>query len=144
MKKIAGVLSAAVAVLSLNGCGGGSGSYDHTYYLQTYDDNYGEYVGVEDIYYECGSYVGYTGLNGSFRMSDGDICTFFDLDNTVSDEYNILYLGANSSGTVGLADVEYSCDSGLDGATDYDGAFDFDPTFSASYSDGDVCDFYFF
>ncbi|UFH59545.1 hypothetical protein [Sulfurovum mangrovi] len=143
MKKIAGFLSAAVAVLSLNGCGG-SDSYDHTYYLQTYDDILGEYVGVEGVYYECDSYVGDTGDHGEFRMRDGDTCTFWDLDDTVSSEYNILYLGANSSGTVGLADVEYSCDSGISGETDYDGAFDFDPTYENPYYPGDVCDFYFF
>ena len=144
MKKIAGVLSAAVAVLSLNGCGGGGDSYDHTYYLQTYDEVLGEYVGVEGVYYECDSSVGDTGINGEFRMRDGDICTFFDLDDTVSSEYNILYLGGNSSGTVGLAEVEYSCDSGISGATDYDGAFEFDPEYINPDYRGDICDFYFF
>lgn len=145
MKKVAGFLSAAVAVIGLSGCGGGgSDSYDHTYYLQTYDDYYDEYVGVPDVYYECGSYVGYTSSNGGFRMSDGDICTFFELDDTVSYEYNILYLGGNSSGTVGLADVEYSCDSGISGATDYDGAFSFDPDYINPDYPGDICDFYFY
>lgn len=144
MKKIAGVLSTAVALLALTGCGGGSSSYDHTYYLQTYDDILGEYVGVEGVYYECDSYVGDTGINGAFRMRDNDTCTFWDLDDTVSYEYNILYLGGNSSGTVGLADVEYSCDSGYSGFTDIDGAFDFDPAYENPYYPGDVCDFYFY
>ena len=144
MKKIAGFLSAAVAVLALNGCGGGgSSSYDHTYYLQTFNGS--NYVGVADVYYECGPDIaGYTGSNGAFRMSDGDVCTFFDLDEFVSDELNILYLGANTSGTVGLADVEYSCDSGISGETDYYGAFEFDPYHINPDYPGDICDFYFY
>ncbi|MDD3592535.1 MAG: hypothetical protein PHO65_07835 [Sulfurovum sp.] len=143
MKKVAGFLSAAVAVIGLSGCGGGgSSSYDHTYYLQTYNGS--NYVGVPDVYYECGPYVGYTGSSGGFRMSDGDTCTFYDLDDTVSYEYNILYLGGNSSGTIGLADVEYSCDSGISGETDYNGAFTFDPTYVNPDYPGDICDFYFY
>ena len=144
MKKIAGFLSAAVAVLSLNGCGGGSGSYDHIYYLQTYDDIFDEYVGVPNIYYECGpDIVGETGPNGEFHMFDGDMCTFWDLDDTVSYEYNKLYLGANASGTVGLGGVEYFCDSGIDGVTNSYGMFTFDPEYINPYYPGDVCDFYF-
>jgi len=143
MKKVAGFLSAAVAVIGLSGCDGEGSSYEHTYYLQTYDDHYDEYVGVPDVYYECGSYVGYTGSHGGFRMNDGDVCTFYDLDDRVSYEYHILYLGANSNGIVGLAGVDYSCDSGYRGTTDRDGAFAFDPEYIHPNYPGDRCNFYF-
>ncbi|MBD3790829.1 MAG: lipoprotein [Campylobacterales bacterium] len=143
MKKIAGFLSAAVAVLALSGCGGGgSSSYDYTYYLQTFNGS--NYVGVPDVYYECGpDIVGYTGPNGEFHLRDGDICTFYDLDEFVSAEYDILYLGANASGTVALEDVDYTCDSSYPiwSSTDSDGAFTFDPTY---YIKGDICDFDFY
>ncbi|MDM5272231.1 hypothetical protein PGH07_08560 [Sulfurovum sp. zt1-1] len=140
MKKIAGFLTAAVAVLSLNGCGGGSDSYDHIYYLQKFDSV--NYVGVPDVYYDCGVNVGYTGPNGEFYMRDGDICTFYDLDETLStEEYNVLYLGANASGTVGLSGVDYICDSDFSwSTTDPDGMFTYDPTY---YVSGDICDFSF-
>lgn len=140
MKKIAGFFSAAVAVLSLTGCGT-SESYDHTYYLQTFDGL--NYVGVQNVYYECDSYVGYTGAYGGFRMRDGDTCTFWDLDDTLSYEYDRLYIGANTGGTVGIGGVPYSCDSGINGITTSTGMFTFDPTYINPYFPGDVCDFYF-
>lgn len=140
MKKSLGILVSAAAVLALNGCGVSDYLDTETFYLQTYDEMTDTYVGVEDVYYECGpDIVGYTRRDGAFTFVEGDTCTFYDLDDTLSYEYDILYIGGNAAGTTGIADVRYDCDSGVSNWTDDLGAFDFDPTYMSQYSDGDVC-----
>ena len=158
MKKLLSLSLAGVAVLALSGC---SSSSDHcyddcyepepleaTYYLQTYyDDGIDAYYeGVEFVYYECDSgIIGETNIYGAFTLEEGDYCVFYDLDDTLSYEYDVLYIGATISGNTALSGIEYQCDSGLFGHTDLDGAFIFDPEYTSQVSDGDVCgfDFYF-
>ncbi len=152
MKKFTGLLVVGVSALVLSGCGGGGGSDYYapevTYYLQTYNEFTDTYEGVSDVYYECGpDIVGYTGddgVPGSFTMIEGDYCTFYDLDNTVSYEYDLLYIGSDRWGDYSVSDVRYDCDSGSNGYTDELGTFVFDPTYISQYSDGDICGFDFY
>ncbi|MHB0993734.1 MAG: hypothetical protein B7X69_06055 [Sulfurovum sp. 39-42-12] len=150
MKKVMMFLASLGVVVGLNGCGGGggdSGGYVPpavTYYLQTYNPQFDIYEPVADVYYECGpDIVGYTTPNGAFTMIEGDSCTFYDLDYTLSYEYDLLYIGANVVGDVGVANIRYDCDSGISDTTDELGTFVFDPEYISSISDGDVCGFQF-
>ena len=143
MKKLMGLLLAGVAVLALSGCGGGD-DYYLTYHLQTYNADTDTYEGVEGVYYECGpDIVGYTNRNGAFTMIEGDYCTFYDLDDTLSLEYDWLYIGLDAGGDVAVGDIRYDCDSGEYGVTDDLGMFVFDPEYISQISDGDVCGFNF-
>ena len=148
MKKMLMLITSVVAVIGLSGCGGGGDYYDDaprvTYYLQTYDDVSQDYVGVSDVYYECGpDIVNYTDRNGAFTMIEGDTCTFYDLDDSLSFEYGTLYISPDVGGIYGLGDINYYCDSGISDITDPDGMFIFDPTYISRASDGDVCEFNF-
>jgi hypothetical protein len=152
MKKLMMACASIAAVFALSGCGGGNGYYDElTYYLQTYDEYTDRYEGVSGVYYECGydynspdpDYTGYTGLSGAFTMIEGDYCTFYDLDDTLSYEYDLLYIGTSRDGRYTVDRTRYDCDSGLGGYTDEYGSFLFDPTYISNYSDGDVCGFEF-
>ena len=147
MKNIYLWMVVLAAVIGLSGCGSDTGDvYDHqadarrVYFLQTYDDVTGRYEGVEGVYYECGrDIVGYTDALGAFSFVDGDQCTFYDLDDRRSYEYDRLYLGSRSDGSYAVGDVPYSCASGWSGTTDTKGMFVFDPDYQDSRSDGDIC-----
>jgi hypothetical protein len=146
MRKRLWLLSLLAVPFVLGGCGGGAYFYDEpveTYYLQSYDDVSGRFEGVANVYYECGrDIVGYTDTRGAFDLYDGDTCTFYDLDDTVSYEYDRLYISATASGSVAVGDVPYDCASGWSGVTDTDGMFIFDPAYVNSISDGDICSLY--
>ena len=158
MKKTMSLSLAGIAVLTLGGCSDNDNSchddcyeplppLEITYYLQTYFDDGVDayYEGVEFVYYECDSGIAdVTNFYGAFTIEEGDYCTFFDLDDWLSYEYDILYIGATISGNVAVSGLEYQCDSGLFGHTDLDGAFIFDPEYVSPVSDGDVCGFDFF
>lgn len=150
MKKLMGLVLAVLASFVLSGCGESNRYYDDyyipevTYFLQTYDVEYDEYVGVGGVYYECGpDIVGYTDGNGAFTMIEGDFCTFYDLDYTLSYEYDMLYIGATAYGDVAVGDIGYGCESGWNGITDMDGMFIFDPDYINQVRDGDICGFDF-
>lgn len=147
MKKLIGLFFAGVAVFVLSGCGGSDDYYAPTvtYHLQTYDAYRDTYEGVEDVYYECGpDIVGYTDRDGAFTMIEGDYCTFYDLDGTLSYEYDILYIGLDRGGDIAVGDIRYDCDSGIRGITDELGSFVFDPAYISNISYGDVCGFDFY
>ena len=68
-------IMSGLSVVVLSGCGGGS-SDDYyapevTYYLQT-ENALGSFVGVDNVYYECGpdivGYTGESGVPGSFTL----------------------------------------------------------------------------
>jgi len=86
MKKIAGFLSAAVAVLSLNGCGWVDDSpIPKTYFIT---DSFGD--GVANIIYHCDSGLsGITNFEGAFTFDlRGDNCNFdFVTHNITGDVY---------------------------------------------------------
>ncbi len=147
MKKMIAIVGAVTALFFLNGCGGGVISYydepEITYYLQSYDDVTGRYEGVADVYYECGrDIVGYTDSRGAFSLYDGDSCRFYGLNDTVSYEYDRLYISATPSGSYAVGDVPYDCASGWSGITDTNGMFIFDPAYLNSVSNGDICTLY--
>ena len=141
MKKRIGLVIAAAALLMLSGCGSAVVTYgepEMTYYLQSYDDRTGEYEGVADVYYECGrDIVGYTEPSGAFSFDMGDACTFYDLDDTVSYEYDRLYISRTVSGRIAVGEYDYACDSGWHGVADRNGKFIFDPDYAGG--DGDIC-----
>ena len=146
MKKILILITSVVAVIGLSGCGSGGDYYDDevTYHLQTYNENTGIYEGVSDVYYECGpDIVGYTNSDGAFTMVEGDYCTLFDLDETLSWEYDLLYIGLDRRGEIAVGDVRYDCDSGISDWTDIDGGFIFDPEYINNINPGDICEFNF-
>ena len=154
MKNTMSLPLAGVAVLALSGCSDNdSGCHDDcfdpdpvelTYFLHTYDDILDRFEGVEDVYYECDSGEdGFTDYAGAFYLIDGDYCTFYDLDETLSYEDDILYMSATSYGDFAVAGSDYQCDSGFFGSTDFEGAFLFDPLYFSQISDGDVCGFDF-
>jgi len=146
MKKSILFISAVITTLVLSGCGGGSNYHEDevTYHLQTYNSNTGIYEGVENVYYECGpDIVGYTNSEGAFTMVEGDYCTLFDLDETLSWEYDLLYIGLDRRGEIAVGDVRYDCDSGISDWTDYNGGFIFDPTYINNFTTGDICEFAF-
>lgn len=153
MKKLMMLILSGVSVIALSGCGGGSSDYNEpliTYFLQTTPDGV-NYEGVNDVYYECGpDIVGYTGeygASGSFSMMEGDTCTFYDLDDTRSYEIDILYIGLDAEGTIGVEPTPYHCDSGIDSfynsITDNIGGFIFDPEYINNITTGDICEFQF-
>lgn len=145
MKKLIGLVLAGVAVFALSGCV--DDDYyapEVTYHLQTYNDVTGNYEGVEGVYYECGPDIaGHTNRNGAFTMIEGDYCTLYDLDDTLSLEYDLLYIGLDVWGDVAVGDIRYDCDSGNDGWTDEDGMFIFDPDYINDTNPGDICEFNF-
>ena len=145
MKKLVMLMVSAVAVIGLSGCGGSDYYEDEvTYHLQTYNNNTDIYEGVADVYYECGpDIVGYTNSDGAFTMVEGDYCTLFDLDETLSWEYDLLYIGLDRRGEIAVGDVRYDCDSGISDFTDIDGGFIFDPTYINNLTTGDICEFVF-
>ena len=144
MKKFVMLILSGVSVIALSGCGGGSDDYyapEVTYYLQTYNAINDTYEGVEDVYYECGpDIVGYTNIDGAFTMIEGDYCTFYDLDDTLSYEYGLLYIGLDRWGDIAVSNIRYDCDSGISGYTDERGTFVFDPDYLIT---GDICEFNF-
>ena len=149
MKKLIMLILSGVTVIALSGCGGGSSDYyapEVTYYLQT-EDEFGNFVGVNDVYYECGpDIVGYTGeygASGSFTMVEGDVCTFYDLDDTLSFDIDVLYIGLDPIGELAVPRTPYNCDSGISGITDDLGGFVFDPYYINDLTIGDICEFNF-
>ncbi len=145
------LILSGVSVIVLSGCGGGSSSDDYyapevTYYLQT-EDAFGDFLGVDNVYYECGpDIVGYTGeygASGSFTMVEGDLCTFYDLDNTLSFDIDVLYIGLDAEGTIGIEPTPYNCDSDISDITDDLGGFVFDPYYINALTIGDICEFSF-
>jgi len=76
-------------------------------------------------------------------MIEGDYCTLYDLDYTLSYEYDLLYIGLDRWGDIAVGDIRYDCDSGISDYTDELGTFVFDPEYIGSVSDGDVCGFNF-
>ncbi len=144
MKKLIRLVSAGVAVFMLNGCGGSGDDTPSavTNFLLTYDDINDIYVGVAGIDYSCGPDAGITDIDGAFTFVPGDDCTFYDLDDTLSLSANEdeLYISGTAGGEVGIADIYYYCDSSIDGVTDIDGQFIFDPF---SFPQGDACTFEF-
>ena len=141
------LILSGVSTIVVSGCGGGSSdSYvpEVTYYLQTYNAVNQAYEGVQDVYYECGpDIVGYTNSDGAFTMIEGDYCTFYDLDDTVSYEYGLLYIGLDRWGDIAVTDIRYNCDSGISDYTDQSGSFVYDPAYISPISNGDVCEFQF-
>ena len=140
------LILSGVSVIALSGCGGGDDYYvpEVTYHLQTYNALSDTYEGVEGVYYECGpDIVGYTDRNGAFTMLEGDYCTLFDLDDTLSYEYGLLYVGLDSGGDIAVSDIRYDCDSGISDWTDIDGGFIFDPEYINDLNVGDICEFAF-
>ena len=143
MKKLMGLVLAGLAVFALSGCDDYYAP-EVTYHLQTYNADTENYEGVEGVYYECGpDIVGYTNRNGAFTMIEGDYCTFYDLNDTLSYEYDLLYIGLDRWGDVAVGDIRYDCDSGIIDTTDELGMFVFDPEYISQVSDGDVCGFNF-
>ena len=140
------LILSGVSVVALSGCGGGSGDYyapTVTYYLQTTPDGL-NYEGVEGVYYECGpDIVGRTDGYGAFTMIEGDYCTLYDLDDTLSYEYDVLYIGLDAGGDIAVGDIRYDCDSGISDWTDIDGGFIFDPSYINNLYVGDICEFAF-
>jgi len=140
--------TAAIAVMfALGGCGSDTVSIvddsKEVFYLQSYDDATDRFDGVANVYYECGDdIVGYTDAQGAFVFYNGEACTFYDLDDTVSYEHNRLYLSATASGSKAVANVTYRCASGWHGITDAEGRFIFDPNYYSNVSDGDMCKLY--
>ncbi len=140
-------LTITVALLSLNAC-----SSDHSreyrddygtlteYYLQTYDPAEDRFYGVTHIYYECGNeIVGHTDINGMFRLHKDDQCTFFDLNDRVSIEYDRLYISADRAGNYAVTQSPYHCVSGWEGVMNAKGMFVFDPEYLSARSKGDIC-----
>ncbi|MFT7880835.1 MAG: hypothetical protein ABXS91_10625 [Sulfurimonas sp.] len=124
MKKLAGFLSAAVAVFALSGCGGGGsddGPIPETYFIT---DSYG--YGVADIIYHCDSGLsGITNFEGAFTFDlRGDNCNFDFVTNNIVDDVYIEF--DNDPNTIAGADgIYFECfyDGQLDesGVTDNDG-----------------------
>jgi len=133
-----------LAAFGMSGCGGGGGVETIPYetaYLQTYDPETDRYVGVGGVAYRCGPDEGVTDGEGAFRYVEGDRCTFYNLDTTLSlSEPDLLYLGVSRDGTLGWGDVPYECVSGFAGVTETTGRFQFDPWWEPS---GDRCTFAF-
>ena len=141
------LILSGVSVVVLSGCGGG-GTDDYspvpvTYYLQTYDSFYDVYRGVSGIEYECGPDSGVTDQNGAFDLYEGDVCTFYGLNETLSFSFvDELYMDSE------LISIDYVCDSDpfYTYSTDLDGMFIFDPYFEPvdiSLPLGDICEFQF-
>ncbi|ADV46825.1 hypothetical protein [Nitratifractor salsuginis] len=144
-KRILVTVGILFLALGLSGCGGGGGgSASIPYkkaYLQTYDPESDSYVGVEGVAYRCGPDEGVTDADGTFRYVDGDRCTFYDLDDTLSlSDPDLLYLGVSRDGSLGWGNVPYQCISGYEGLTEPTGRFQFDPWWEPS---GDRCTFEF-
>jgi|GEM_PF-2049327 len=155
MKRFSILVGLAAAAIIFTGCGGGGGGgggyvpdpppppLELTYYLQTYDDFADIYIGVPGVEYQCGpDIVGVTGPSGAFDLIDGDWCTFYGLDETLSLSINVNELYMDSA----LLDISYSCDSGWSGITDSEGMFIFDPYWipaDPALPVGDVCEFAF-
>ena len=141
-------IMSGLSVVVLSGCGGGS-SDDYyapevTYYLQTYDVVDDVYRGVPGIEYDCGPDSGVTDQNGAFHLYEGDVCTFYGLNNTLSLSFfeDELYIDS------GLISIDYTCDSDPYNTyeTDVDGMFIFDPYYEPAdilLPVGDICEFQF-
>jgi hypothetical protein len=146
MRRKLWIATALAAAFLLNGCGGGAFFYDEpveTYYLQSYDDVTGRYEGVANVYYECGrDIVNYTDSRGAFNLYEGDTCTFYDLDDTVSYEYDRLYISTTPTGSHSAGEIPYDCASGWSGVTNANSMFIFDPDYFNNVSDGDICRLY--
>ena len=129
MKKIFGLLIAAVAVLSLNGCGGGGQYNDGATTLFLVDFDYNAVNGVE---YNCNYTSGTTFGDGEFTFYPPDDCSF-RLDGIVRDLFIVDVTNTGKNG------IPYDCvPSGINGFTgDYidDGGF--------NYATDDVCTFSF-
>ncbi|HFQ60797.1 MAG TPA: hypothetical protein ENK39_00675 [Epsilonproteobacteria bacterium] len=140
-KKIILFMTASIAVLALNGCGG-----------TVYDDYYNDYVGdnlttlflvdeqgfaYADIPYKCDSMTrwSHTAPNGEFSFIVPDTCEFdFNgLNGVFGDSLDdiVRIVDDRNSGKGG---IEYGCESFGISSTFTDGSFDYDQD--------DVCSFY--
>ena len=153
MKNTMSLSLAGIAVLALSGCSNNdSGCHDDCYvpepleiiyFLHTYDDVLDRFEGVEGVYYECDSgYEGFTEYDGAYFLLEGDYCVFYDLDDTLSYEYDVLYMSETLYGDFAIPSSDYQCDSGWYGSTGNDGSFIFDPEYYNLV--GDVCGFDFY
>ena len=136
MKKLISLLFAGVAVLALNGCGGGGSNGD--YYVPPVNDGLTTlflidqdgfaYAGVP---YICDSMIDWelTAPNGEFSFYPGEDCEFdFDgLEGNYSDDPHvddIVYIVDDLD--YGKGGIEYECASFGVGSTYGDGSFDYD------------------
>ena len=137
MKKLISILFAGVAVVALNGCGGGSSDY----YEEPYNDGLttlflvNEYnEPVNGIEYICDSMANpqYTAPNGEFSFYPGETCEFdfFGLNGTDPDDLlvdDIIYIVDDLYD--GKGDIPYQCDFFNVGSINYtysDGSFEYD------------------
>ncbi|HHD78290.1 MAG TPA: hypothetical protein ENK98_01420 [Epsilonproteobacteria bacterium] len=142
MKKIILYMTATVAVVALNGCGG----------LVYSDDYYSDYVGDDlttlflvderglsyaDIPYKCDSMTrwSHTAPNGEFSFIQHEYCEFdfngLDGNHDFTDDEIVRIVDDRNSGKGG---IEYGCESFGVSSTFNDGSFDYDQD--------DVCTFY--
>ncbi len=138
MKKLMSLILAGVAVLALNGCGGGDDYYPDdltTLFLVDQDGN-----SYASIPYICESMRDWetTRPNGEFSFYPGEDCEFdfLGLDGNYDDDplvddivYIVDYLDYGKGG------IPYECASFGVGSTYNDGSFDYD--------ENDECVFYF-
>jgi hypothetical protein len=130
MKKLISILFSGIAIVALNGCGGGSSSYnDGLTTLFLVDENGFAYA---DIPYQCYdqdvlTYSGATLNNGEFSFYPGEDCEFDFLG------YNGVY-GDVFDDIIRIVDytddgkggIPYECASFGIGTTYGDGSFDYD------------------
>ena len=117
-KSLLSLMALVGATIIMSGCTGGGGSDDGqtataSYYLK--DSNMEP---VSDIEYDCGTYAGVTGVDGSYQYeAQRNVCylTLIGIDDT-------LYI-YNENGPVN--GLNYKCSSGLEGVTDANGLVDY-------------------
>lgn len=139
MKKLLYILSFVIASIAFTGCGGGDGGGGggvvvppatnwEVLYIDDADLN-----AIVGLPYQCTSNSGFTDGEGGFTFIAGDDCTFdfIDLDGTIYFNDPLFLDFADGSG---VSDVGYDCASGISGATDFQGGFDYDVD--------DTCTFY--
>lgn len=138
-KKILGMILSGVAVLSLNGCGGGGSDdyYDDLTTLFLVDELGYSYAGVPYACYDNGvlTYSGQTLYNGEFSFYPGEDCEFdfTGLDGVYGDEFDdiVRIVDYTNSGKGG---IPYDCLYFGASSTYADGSF--------IYDEDDQCVFY--
>lgn len=140
MKKFLYIASLIIAAVAFTGCGGGGSGGGGggvvpppvTNWDVLYIDDAG-LNGIAGLPYDCSSNSGFTDGDGGFTFIAGDNCTFdfTGFDGTIFFTDPLFLDFEDGSGVTG---VGYDCASGVTGATDFQGGFDFDVD--------DICTFY--